>query len=242
MDIYTFMRSASALQSYFKKCAETGRKLNDLPACDIFYNLRVFGGIAEGAMFAATGGANAHKGAIFSMGLLCGAAGRLDRDAWKSPERVLSEAAAIAKGISEQDFSSLTPQAADTNGKRLYVAHGITGVRGEAEAGFPTALQYGLPVLENGLAMGKSPDEAGAAALLAILAHTVDTNMIARSDTATQREISSRLSRLLERSPYPDAGTLKALDSEFIGRNLSPGGSADLLSLCWMLHFLREES
>lgn len=242
MDIYAFMRSAAALSPYFADCARTGRQTAAQSARETFGKLRLAGKMAEIAMLSATGGVNTHKGAIFSMGLVCGAAGRLDRELWRNPERVLSEAAEIAKGLSGQDFSSLTAQTADTNGKRLYVAHGITGVRGEAEAGFPAVLKYGLPALDDGLATGKSPDEAGAAALLAVLAHTVDTNMIARSDAATQREISSRLSRLLEENPYPDAATLKALDREFIERNLSPGGSADLLSLCWMLRFLREES
>ena len=49
-------------------------------------------------------------------------------------------------------------------------------------SGFPAVRRYGLPVLEQGLARGKSPDEAGCAALLAILAHTDDTNMIARGE------------------------------------------------------------
>lgn len=242
MDIYTFMRSASALWPYFADCARAGRRTADRPPRETFDNLRLSGKMAEIAMLSATGGVNTHKGAIFSMGLVCGAAGRLDRELWRSPERVLSEAAEMVKGLSEQDFRKLTRKKADTNGKKLYLKYGLTGIRGEAEAGFPTVLQYGLPTLDSGLAAGKSPDEAGAAALLAILAHTTDTNMIARSDTATESEIRAELLKLLDANPYPDAETLQRLNQDFIGRNLSPGGSADLLSLCWMLRFLREES
>ncbi|MBQ6206649.1 MAG: citrate lyase holo-[Oscillospiraceae bacterium] len=242
MDIYTFMRSASALRPYFERCARIGRRAAAKSARETFDKLRLSGKLAEIDMLSATGGANAHKGAIFSMGLVCGAAGRLDRDLWREPERVLSEAAAIAKGLSERDFASLTAQNADTNGKRLYVERGITGIRGEAEAGFPSVLRYGLPVLERGLAQGKSNDEAGAAALLSLLAHTTDTNIIARSDTATASAIRAELLRSLDAEPYPDAETLRRLNQDFVKRNLSPGGSADLLSLCWMLHFLREVS
>ena len=36
--------------------------------------------------------------------------------------------------------------------------------------------------------------------------------------------------------------TLEALDEVFIERNLSPGGTADLLAMVYMLHFLKEES
>ena len=35
--------------------------------------------------------------------------------------------------------------------------------------------------------------------------------------------------------------TLEALDRAYIAENLSPGGSADLMALCWLLHFLKEE-
>ena len=232
MDIYTFMRSASALWPYFAECARAGRRTAGRPAPETFDKLRLSGKMAEITMLSATGGVNTHKGAIFSMGLLCGALGRLDRALWRSPERVLSEASEMVRGLSERDFSGQT----DTPGERFYLQYGVTGVRGEAEAGFPTVLQYGLPVLEAGLSAGKSPDEAGAAALLSMLTRTTDTNMIARSDMETYRAVIAEVSALSD--PDPDA--LRRLDREFIRRNLSPGGSADLLSLCWMLRFLRE--
>ena len=115
-------------------------------------------------------------------------------------------------------------------------------MRGQAEAGFPAVLDCGLPVLESGLARGKSPDEAGAAALLALLARTADTNMIARGGIDAQRQTAAELERLLREAPYPDRETLDRLDRSFVERNLSPGGSADLLALCWLLHFLKEEA
>ena len=34
---------------------------------------------------------------------------------------------------------------------------------------------------------------------------------------------------------------LRALDDRFIAANLSPGGSADLLALCYLLHFFKTE-
>lgn len=148
----------------------------------------------------------------------------------------------MVKGMSERDFRKLTRKKADTNGKKLYLKYGASGVRGEAEAGFPAVLRYGLPVLENGLASGKTPDEAGAAALLAILARTSDTNLLARSGPDVQEAVTVCLRGLLDADPYPDVKTLERLNQDFKAKNLSPGGSADLLSLCWMLHFLREES
>ena len=68
-----------------------------------------------------------------------------------------------------------------------------------------------------------------------------DTNLIARSDLPTQREASRRAGELLEHSPCPLRKKIEELDREFIQKNLSPGGSADLLALCWMLHFLKTD-
>ena len=64
--------------------------------------------------------------------------------------------------------------------------------------------------------------------------------MIARGGAARLAEIREQISRMLAESPYPAKAAVAALDSAFITENLSPGGSADQLSLCWMLHFLKE--
>ena len=31
------------------------------------------------------------------------------------------------------------------------------------------------------------------------------------------------------------------MNQEFVKKNLSPGGSADMLAICWMLHFISQE-
>lgn len=240
MDIYTFMTSASVLWPYFAECTRTGRATAARPAPKTFAAIRWPGKQAEGIMLLATHSVNTHKGAIFSMGLVCAALGRLERENWDKPELVLGQAAAMTQGVVKRELEGMARETAQTAGQRFYVEYGITGVRGQAEAGFPEVLKYGLPVLENGLALGKSLDEAGGAAMLALLAHTIDTNMISRGGAALQREKCSELRALLDHTPYPDKTAIEALDQAYIKKNLSPGGSADLLSLCYLLHFLKE--
>lgn len=241
MDIFTFMRSSAALWPYFAECTKIGWDTAAQPPKKTFAALRWRGKMAEDAMLAATAGVNTHKGAIFSVGLICAALGRLEREEWTAPERILTEVASMTEGLTEREFTALTPETAQTAGQRFFVQYHVTGVRGQAEAGFPTVLQYGLPVLEDGLKRGKSFDEAGAAAMLALLAHTTDTNMIARGGLSAQRDMAAQIARVLEDTPYPDKKTLDRLDQVFVEKNLSPGGSADLMALCWLLHFLREE-
>ena len=96
----------------------------------------------------------------------------------------------------------------------------------------------GLPVLKAGLKQGLSLNDAGCAALLHLLSSTDDTNLIHRSDRQTQLQLRQEIAALLEKDPYPTPDTIRALDQDFIRRNLSPGGSADLLAMCYFLLFL----
>lgn len=241
MDIFTFMSSAAALAPYFEACTRTGRRTADLPAAETFAALRPLGCEAEGAMLAATHGVNTHKGAIFSVGILCAALGRLDRAEWSKPEQVLQEVATLTSGLTARDFAGVTEENAVTVGQKLYVAYGITGVRGQVEAGLPAVLEFGLPALENALDQGYGLDRAGCAALLSLIVHTTDTNLIARSDRTTQQKVVSELEKLLREDSVPSRETLADLDRRFIAENLSPGGSADLLALCYLLHFFKTE-
>lgn len=240
MDFYTFMNSAACLWPYFADCVRIGRESAARPAPETFAALRFPGKLAEGVMLRATNGVNTHKGAIFTLGVVCGALGRLDRLRWREPEAVLSQVAAMTAGVGKE-LTDLHESSAMTAGQRFYQSYGVTGVRGQAEAGFPTVLQIGLPILEEGLSGGMNEDKAGAAALLSILAHTADTNMISRGGYEQAQKKSAQLLTLLDADSYPAREAIEALDREYIEKNLSPGGSADLLALCWLLHFLKED-
>ena len=238
MELALFIASANALESYFAGCARIGMETAELLPVETFARLRAEGLAAEQAMYAVTGGVNTHKGAIFTMGLLCGAYGRtLSRD----PRLALDEVKAMTAGLTARDFAGVTEENASTAGQRLFAQHGITGVRGQAEQGFPAILQVGLPVLEQGLQQGLSLNAAGCAALLHILAATDDTNMASRSDLATAKAVAAKLGALLAQTPYPSQETLLALDRAFIERNLSPGGSADLLAAVYFLYMFKED-
>lgn len=241
MDFFTFQSSTAALFPYFKSCAKTGIETRNKNASETFELLRGIGKIAEGEMLLATDGVNTHKGAIFSMGILCGALGRIKPSLWREPKIVLDECAKMAAGLTSHDYANITSKTADTAGEKLFLKYGISGARGQAEAGFPAVLNVGLPKLEDGLRRGLSINDAGCAALLAMMACTIDTNIINRSSVEEHRCISSDIAELLKDEPYPSRETLKKLDDEFIDRNISPGGTADLLSLVYMLHFLKEE-
>ena len=237
MDLFTFLNSAPALFPYFERCVRQGMEGETEPEA-LFSSLRWEGKLAEQAMLAATGGVNTHKGAIFSMGLCCAALGQLPRETWGDPEAVLDQCAALARGLVRRDYQHLTPETARTAGEVLYLRHGVTGVRGQAEAGFPAVREVGLPVLEESLRQGLSWNDAGCRTLLALMGTTEDTNLMARGGIDAQKQTAAEAEALFRR--FPDWEGVNQLDRALIARHLSPGGSADLLALCYLLHFLKE--
>ena len=240
MDIFTFAASTAALLPYFARCAEIGFDTAARPAEETFLAIRPEGRLAEGVMLEATGGVNTHKGAIFSLGILSAAAGRVGRVGAVPAKRLLDEARRMCAGLSGRDFAGLTEENAKTAGQRLYLRYGLTGVRGEAERGFPLA-ETGLSVLRAGLDAGLSVNDAGCAALLSILAEGTDTNAVHRSSLARAREVSAEADAIRRAEPFPSRERLAAFDRELTRENISPGGSADLLAITYFLYFLEEE-
>ena len=241
MDIFTFMSSVAVLQPYFEQCARIGMETAELPPEETFRRLRLPGKLAEGQMLCATNGVNTHKGAIFSLGILCGALGRMEYSRRKVPELVTAECAAMTKGLTQRELGGITEANAKTAGERLYALHGITGIRGQVEAGFPAVLNTGLPVLEQGISRGRTLERSGCGALLALMTAALDTNLIHRSDYETARRMSREMALILARDMYPDEEKLLILDELFRENNLSPGGSADLLAVTYLLFFLKSE-
>lgn len=238
MDIFTFTASAAALWPYWGKCVKIGQETAGEMAEVAFRALRREGQGAERAMFDAAGGVNTHKGAVFTLGLLCGAVGRL----WKAGApcrdagRILDVCAELARSAFEEDFAEIRAKKIPrTAGERIYQKEGITGIRGEAARGLPSVREIALPVLRKALDAGKSRNDAGAIALLHLTAQVEDTNMIARGGMETARAAQTACAGLLEKNPLPDAEEIAELDREFIRRNLSPGGCADLLAAAFFL-------
>jgi triphosphoribosyl-dephospho-CoA synthase len=240
MDVSTFLASTAALRPLVGEFFTTGAAFAHLPSGDVLEVLRPIGLTCEHAMFAATNGVNTHKGSIFSFGLLLGAAGRVwARTGRLDRECICTEVAAICDGLVEREL--MRPGEARTAGERLFRAHGLTGARGEAASGFATVMGRSLPVFERTLAEGRGLDTALQAAFLHLLAANDDTNIASRGGIEELAWAKTQARRLIAAggADLPDfVARLEALDDVFIERNLSPGGSADLLAMTWTLHCL----
>lgn len=234
MDLSTFVASANALLPYFNQCIAIGQDTAAKPAEETFRLLRQAGLDAEKAMYAATDGVNTHKGAIFTLGILCGSVGRL----WSAEAPVpsltllLKECAAVGQAAMA-DFSNADGA---TAGQKLYLQKGLRGIRGEVADGLPAVANIALPALEEGLSKGLSFNDAAACALIALIAQVEDSNLYHRGGeegAAFAKEIAKALGK------FPTTEQIEAMDDAFIARNLSPGGCADLLAATCFLHKLK---
>ena len=128
MDASTFVRSLLALRSYFGVIATAGG--SGVPFCA----LQALGQDAEARMLAATRGANTHRGAIFSLGLLAAAAGRLLSGGQPLSGRALGETVRKRWGQAILDTREHAPR---SHGGLVAERYGEGGARTEAAAGFP---------------------------------------------------------------------------------------------------------
>ncbi len=239
----TFCRSARALCGYWGDCFTLGCNTRDSSPDTAFSALRRRGLEAEAAMLDATGGVNTHKGAVFTLGAVCGAVGRLrtaDGELCRDPARIAAEAAALCREAVQADFAALQARAVPhTAGERLFLEQGFTGIRGELAEGLPGVVKCGIPVLEEALADGCSRNDAGVFALLHLISRGTDTNMISRGGTQEALRAAEEARALL---PRPSLESVLALDRSFISRNLSPGGCADLLAVSLFLCDWKQEA
>ena len=242
MDAFIFLDSTAALLPYFRGAFMIGQRTGGLSPEETFCQLRRAGLRAERAMFEATNGVNTHKGAIFTMGTVCAAAGRL----WTveqpcvSIDSILEECARMSSAAAASDLAAIQTEGAETPGQKLYQTRGLRGIRGELAGGLPSVAQIGLPALRSALTRGATLEQAGLYALLRLIAEVEDTNIYARGGSEGRRWASERAAALVRDGRMATWDELVALDQSFIEKNLSPGGCADLLAITYFLHFYAE--
>ena len=216
MDAAMFRASAAAIRPFMSALAAAGAQAAPMDA------LRRIGLAAEAAMMQATGGINTHRGAIFGLGLLCAAAGR---HAAAPRCATLGETVAAIWG---REIGA-TPAAPDSHGSAALRRHGGGGAREEAAAGFPTIYRVGLPALRDG-----TREAARIQCLFALLATVHDTTLLHRGGAEGLAFAQTAAARFLERGGIRRPGwraDALALHRAFVARNLSAGGSADLLAM-----------
>lgn len=120
-----------------------------------------------------------------------------------------------------------------TNGERLFRDTGVTGVRGEAERGFPGIFEAGLPVFTAMRQEGLDRNAAAVNALLSIMTVAEDTTVLNRCGVDGLIAMRRAAANALNSGGITTATgreAIAAMNRFFIEENISPGGCADLLA------------
>jgi triphosphoribosyl-dephospho-CoA synthase len=232
----TIMRlSARAIEPYFREMALISAGVR--PTQRIREQLAAIGRNAERAMFRATGGSNAHRGAIWVLGLLISAA------AMQSDEkRTASEIAATARAIAS--FEDRAAPRLLSHGDIVVKRYGASGARGEAVQGFPHVVDVGLPTLRRRRSSGATEDVARLDTLLSIMARLDDTCLLYRGGTdalITAKKNALAVERAGGVGTQVGSQHLTFLDRQLLDLKVSPGGSADLLAATIFLDALERK-
>lgn len=241
MSILTFAVSSAIVARAFERFAAIGAQHSGEPKT-LLAALREQGRAAEAALLAATKGVNTQRGILFAGGILAAAGGYLSRRRGAKPDDVFQIAAKMAEGIVETELQQLPGSLARTAGEILYQTYGVTGIRGEAEQGFPSVRATGLPALETAFSQGASLNDACVYTLLALLTCVEDSNVIWRTDLQTLHALQQKASAIQACGSVLTSAGRRAIDQlEAFCRhqNISPGGSADLLVITIATYLLR---
>lgn len=233
MDMATFMRSLFALRGYYRDIACAGARKAQ------FEELQRLGVAAERRMIIATRGANTHRGAIFTLGLLAAAAGALLAQGDSIAGAALGRAVVHRWG---EDIRTAGAQAPASHGAAAARRYGVGGARQQAAAGFPLVFDLAAPTLEATLLATGDRERALTQTLFVLMAELDDTNVLHRGGAEGLAYLRAQARAFLT------AGGVHCrhwrtrtarLHRHCVAHRLSPGGSADLLAAAVFVHALR---
>ena len=176
-------------------------------------------------MFEATGGVNTHKGAIFSVSLTLAAYMRLlrEHDAGEiTPALLGGEISRIARDI---------PRAAGTHGSNVHKRHNLPGALDNARDGYEQLRRSWLPFM---VEHSGSP-HCLHLTLLKIMTELNDSNVLHRAGLRGADYLKAKATDLLHDFSLQ---RMSELNADFIEKNLSPGGAADMLALTLLFNYL----
>ena len=234
MDHALMQCSIQALHPYFVRLAQLG--FTDKQPChDEIVNIGIE---AEREMFKATGGVNTHKGALFSIGL---AAVALAGEAFCRITQAERCGNMVYNDVNSKQIQSLSnsiaslarlfPDTNGTHGSKAKANNILKGALDNAREGYTQLFKAWLPFYIDRIAEGDN--YALHKTLLRIMCDLDDTNIVYRTSIETMQEVKTVAKQMLDtsRNIVNFEAALQAMNTDYIHRNISPGGSADMLSL-----------
>ncbi len=245
MNILTFMVGSAEIAPAFFQCAQAGRNhVGELS--QLLQIIRNIGINLEKNLLEGTKGINTQRGILFSACIVCGAAGYLSKESELiKSEDVFNVVSEITKDIVERELYGIDHNKGElTAGEQLFLKYGVKGIRGEVEAGFPAVKEAGLPAFYEAINKGVGLNLSLVHTLIALMTKVEDTTILWRKDWDTLIQVQRRAEEIIGLGSVFTKEGLEAihqLDEALIGENISPGGSADLLSITVGIYLLENK-
>jgi triphosphoribosyl-dephospho-CoA synthase len=236
MNLEMLHRSARSLRGTFSGIADEAWQASG--SIRLRERLAWLGREGERNMLRTTRGVNTHRGAIWTLGLLCAGAAMV----WgkrNSAENICQQASRIAR-LPDSYTSRIK-----SHGQEACQRFGVRGARGEAESGFRHIIGIGLPMLRRSRSQGLTKEFARLNALVAIMADLDDTCLLHRGGLTAMALAKAGAKAILQLGGASTPNGFSALcdlDCGLLRLNASPGGSADLLAGVLFLDFIERNS
>lgn len=231
MNYYTFLTSSMTITPYLKEMAKISYTYKSPQY--IFDAIRNIGLECEEKMLESTNNVNTHKGMIFLMGICISATMKAIYEN-KSFHDIKEIIKVMAEDILD-DFKNLEVKEKLTHGEKLYLEYGFTGIRGQVKDGLSVVFDNIIKEYEYTTLYGNN---LYTQILIHLMSVVEDSTVVYRQDIQTLRKVQSDAKDLLKIggvNTIEGRDRIKKLEIEYIQKNISPGGCADLLAISILL-------
>jgi len=229
MDHYSFIKSTSILSKYMVLFAQEGYS-NRAPK-EIFNAIRNIGIEAEDEMLKGTKGVNTHKGLIFLLGISCSAVTKAmyDKKEFNEIQAIIKQ---MTKGLVVEELCYMDKDKVKSYGEKLFLKYNVEGIRGQVERGIPLVFDHSLKVYSENASL--TLNDRLIHTLISIMQFCEDSNVLHRHSMDVLCQVKQKAKHIIligGMATEIGKASIEELDFEFIKRNISPGGSADLLAV-----------
>jgi holo-ACP synthase / triphosphoribosyl-dephospho-CoA synthase len=234
MNYQTFIDSSVAISIMFDEMVRAGFSFQDKDLTKALPVIRNIGLHMEDAMFEATKNINTQNGIVFLIGLSLFACGRLySQNESFNIEQFRGIIKDICKDLVKNELGSISGSD-KSHGEDIYQKYGFSGARGEAESGFRTVFEFGLPQMKG---VNNLSNETMIKCFLSIASNNTDTNILYRRGPEVLSVFQGLCRKALENF---NESNYSAVIDFCKTENISPGGSADLLAISIFVWFVSE--
>ncbi len=234
MDYNTFLISIKSITPYLYEYAYEGFNINE----NSFKRLRKIGIKAEHAMFKETKGVNTHKGIIFLMGLLIPS---IVDSIYNNKE--FYEISNCIKFLSSnilEDFNNINKKSDLTYGEEIFIKYGMTGIRGVAYSG----LNIAFDLCEKFKIDDTDTNALVINLLLHIMSELNDTVILHNNNEEKLKFVKEKSKVAIQLGGYNTIigkVFIENFTQKCIEEKISPGGSADIVSVVLVLMKVKKE-